>query len=412
MEREAVLDFNTEEVRIISQATLIVSVLSLFGSSFMLHSYFSFSRGKGITKLIAHLAASDFGWAVVGIITEVPLVLRKEMDPWFQQTVRHLFQLFARTSVVWTCCIAFYLCRSVCRTVRYSNSAEIEKTPLMVPEERERKTSKISNQSWLMFMIFAWGMPLAMLAVEATSGILVPQVTIEPNKERRYTGLYFPTDEFYLWAWLLPIALAGLFQIICVTIIFNKVQTSKSAYLNMRNKISAPIKLKLRVLLYVMVFLVCWPLNFLTAGLYAFWPHKTYFGLSLAFSVFLNSQGFLNSVVYGFTNKGLRDNYNGNLWEGEDRATMTQVLTVTQVRPKKDPGDREKELLLGCSSPGPVAGLQSCDPRLTLSMKRGGVLEVESLDGREMRRGRGASIYSPYFWSNHFDIRDRSKRSL
>eukprot|EP01117_Protostelium_nocturnum_P018705 TRINITY_DN7879_c0_g1_i2.p1 TRINITY_DN7879_c0_g1~~TRINITY_DN7879_c0_g1_i2.p1 ORF type:complete len:135 (-),score=24.90 TRINITY_DN7879_c0_g1_i2:267-671(-) len=68
------------------------------------------------------------------------------------------------------------------------------------------------------------------------------------------------------------------------------------------------MELEKRALLFLLVFFISWPLN-VTAAMIRITRGCFYFPLLFIFSTLLHSQGMLNVIVYGFTNKGLREKY-------------------------------------------------------------------------------------------------------
>jgi hypothetical protein len=273
--------FEDTERHIIRAFILFPSVMSLFGSSFILVNYMILSRGKNpLVKLLAFLSLGDFLWAISNLIA-IPLLELEKLNWEACIAARASYQFAAGTTVLWTCCISFFLWRSICCN-----------------------DSKGTWLKWSCFQGLSWGLPL-------TGAILICIFNKEVIYRNTNVGLCFLRQTYQVFAWFLPILVAFCFNTLIYLTIFIKIKTS-----NLYKLRNTAEKLKWRFTAYLLVYLVCWLPNVVSGLIDFFLPHCHIFILVVLYNFCLNSQGFLNCLVYGFTNRKIKEHFwgSGKAW--------------------------------------------------------------------------------------------------
>jgi len=79
---------------------------------------------------------------------------------------------------------------------------------------------------------------------------------------------------------------------------------------------------------YILIYLICWPLDIAHNVLrYASGNTCHLFALSCIYVGLLNMQGFLNFLVYGFTNKKIYSQFFGKRWDRTGKACIVFFLS-------------------------------------------------------------------------------------
>jgi len=279
------VDFTRRESILVWWPTLISSVLSLFGSSFMLSSYFliantrkswtSYFRAnpnEGISGLVAFLALGDYLWAINVIVTYILLISENGVTYFTCILLRGWWQIAAGSTVCWTACIAFYLYLVI------FNVGSVF-----------RQSQKI----WWIFHIFCWGLPTACYM------ILLGVQTIVKSK----LGLCFPSEPWHFYLWFGPNTLVFVMTTVIYIVIFIKIRNKTTLNINTTHELP-----RLRVTLYLLVFVICWFLDII-AFLISYGTNCIPFGLTLIYSILLQLQGLFDALVYGFSNRELIRQY-------------------------------------------------------------------------------------------------------
>jgi hypothetical protein len=105
--------FSDSQIHALTVCTLVASLLSVIGSSFMLENFFLYDKGRNpLTKLVAWLAFGDYLTAVNNIITSLLLLHYPDLFGWEVCIVmRAWFQIAAGSTWCYTSVIAYFLYR-------------------------------------------------------------------------------------------------------------------------------------------------------------------------------------------------------------------------------------------------------------------------------------------------------------
>lgn len=273
--------FSKEETNLISLLALISSTISMFGSSYMLLSYFLFSTRKNpLSKLVAWLAFADYLVSLNNIIKTSIIYADPDWYVWpLCVSMRVYFQLTAGATCGYTTCIAFFLWRSLW----------FHKT-------------RVRRWEWALFHGLSWGIPLVCV-VGLVSGDLLTQ---SPN-----LYLCFPKKPWHIILWFAPVlASFGLNLLFYLLIIYRirKIKREQKAYLHATQYHEVSTKLSkviLRFSFYLLVFFVCWVFDVLTYVVGTIDPSCGAIIFTILYSILLNLQGGLDFLVYGVTNDNI-----------------------------------------------------------------------------------------------------------
>jgi hypothetical protein len=105
--------FSDDQVNALTICTLVASILSVIGSSFMLENFFLYDKGRNpLTKLVAWLAFGDYLTAVNNIIKSIMLLHYPDLYTWEACVImRAWFQIAAGSTWCYTSVIAYFLYR-------------------------------------------------------------------------------------------------------------------------------------------------------------------------------------------------------------------------------------------------------------------------------------------------------------
>jgi len=343
--------FTEQQFFFLQLCNFLFSVLSVFGSSFILVNMLTLSTGKGISKLVTFLAFGDFGWSVSVSISSALLWFNRNLySPTFCVLFRVLFQVFAGSSVFWTACISYYLWKALSsKSELYQRRNSIYTNSGMVPSSRKNSFEN-SVPMWIAFYLVSCLFPISLALVPA----LVPGWMITDNM-----GICFPLPKIHFLLWFGPILLAFVTSLIFYCLMLQIVKRSSASFsfltaIYSLGKLSIPVHF--RVSLYLFVFFICWSLDLVTFAIRYFSPNCQPFGLMIAYSVLLQSQGLFDALVYGITNKQFRAFYEGKLkfaifilllsplivlpaivFAIVKRIQITLALCTSRISPQKNP---------------------------------------------------------------------------
>jgi len=270
------------------------SIFSMFGSSFVLSSYLSvirssgvtgtwsgyFNRYEGINLLVALLALSDYLFSVNCITTYFLLLFDHNA---YTNTVcvifRGWFQISEASSFLITVCIAIYL-----RALIINQVDLVRESP----------------RYWVSFVLFSWGIPIG------GTFILIGLRKVVPSN----FGPCFPQQDYYMYLWLLPLQLPFLYNFVTFIylsyVLYDKRKNLEPISPDIED-LSIDIRTEVRMILYIFIYILCWGLDF------AVWMSYYYFKICIPYELVIFScfthyiQGFLNCMVYGFTNRNIRE---------------------------------------------------------------------------------------------------------
>lgn len=108
------------------------------------------------------------------------------------------------------------------------------------------------------------------------------------------------------------------------------------------------LSLPFRISLYLIVFFLCWSLDVTQYAILSFKPDAHIFPLIVAYNIMLMSQGALDALVYGLTNKEMRKNYSEKLRFCFILLTFSPVLVIpcmlsTTLRKKIEKANKRSE---------------------------------------------------------------------
>lgn len=287
--------YTDEQVYIIHWVTLAASTLSMFGSAFILVSFFLFGKGKGLIKLIVFLALGDFGWSTSVVVNNILLLKYGRLSDPVCFAFRGLFQFFAGSTVFWTLWIGVYLYMTVFHGKKDTTVNSLEK-------DKNRKETAMM----LGFHVIAWGEPLGVIVycygakifAQANNGI----------------GLCYPNSNvIHFWSWFFPIIVCFAISLaVYVLLVFRLTNiTSWKFIFKTFTRHTTTLSLPFRVSVYLLIFLLCWSLDivqFILSKMKSI-DAETDFIILVVYSALLQLQGAFDCIVYGLSNKELRNQH-------------------------------------------------------------------------------------------------------
>eukprot|EP01100_Stratorugosa_tubuloviscum_P007655 TRINITY_DN3163_c0_g1_i4.p1 TRINITY_DN3163_c0_g1~~TRINITY_DN3163_c0_g1_i4.p1 ORF type:complete len:342 (-),score=67.06 TRINITY_DN3163_c0_g1_i4:10-1035(-) len=264
----------------------ISSTLSLFGSSFMIYAFVNFSSGKGIARLIFFLSIGDFCWALSAFCTNIDLLFDNHLTIGGCYTFRLFYQVFALSTVVWTACISHYIRIKLQEQAdllqKKEENREFDETSLLLKNKNQRK------KLWIVFHILSWGSGIVTYIIIATIGL-------EQNDFLQYC---YPPLMFHIIFWFVPLGIAYFSTLINYAIIVYRLKTNYYWKKLMNTNVSRA-RFLIRITAYLFIFLLCWPLDFFSQ----IFCNQI---LKIFYLAILQAQGFFDSIIYGVTNRQLR----------------------------------------------------------------------------------------------------------
>jgi uncharacterized membrane protein YgcG len=270
-------DFTDSQAHTFWLVTLIASLLSLVGSSFMLLNYFLHNTGKNaLLDLVAWLAFGDYLAAVNNIAKLAVLFYLPRLYTWpVCVLMRAFFQIAAGTTWCYTACIAFFLWRFL-----HTQSNEV---------------------SWLMWSIFhgiSWGVPITGVIVMVSGNFVYKSETIQ---------LCFPSQPWHIILWFIPIIISFAWMLICYFLIFYKLWSMRRGAKRVDEETNRKLRsVAIRFSFYIVAFFLCWVFDVITYFILQINPHCNVFTFVMLYTFFRNSQGMFDCLVYGFSNLKIR----------------------------------------------------------------------------------------------------------
>jgi hypothetical protein len=132
--------FSDAQIHALTVCTLVASLLSVVGSSFMLENFFLYDKGRNpLTKLVAWLAFGDYLTAVNNIVKSIMLLHYPDLFSWEVCVVmRAWFQIAAGSTWCYTSVIAYFLYRFMVSR----NTSTHARTRSHAPPHARRLTSR------------------------------------------------------------------------------------------------------------------------------------------------------------------------------------------------------------------------------------------------------------------------------
>eukprot|EP01117_Protostelium_nocturnum_P012221 TRINITY_DN4492_c0_g1_i1.p1 TRINITY_DN4492_c0_g1~~TRINITY_DN4492_c0_g1_i1.p1 ORF type:complete len:354 (+),score=95.81 TRINITY_DN4492_c0_g1_i1:133-1194(+) len=291
--------FDDNDTRSVWIASLVASFFSLFGSSFMLNSFFTFGkRNKGTSSLVALLALSDFGWSLSASSSLIIILDSYETLTLADcMTMRFLFQFFSGSCVLWCVCISWFLNHSV------GKSAQASSQGLSIVELKSLFNT-VTPKMWACFFCISYGIPVLFICILLGG---------HHYKHSSNLVMCYPEPIYHVLFWFLPNILAIVFQMVCLVMIVRRTNYLRKILVE-RYPLFKPqresLPVQLRVALYAVVFLVCWSMDILYWTLhYINGADCQNYPLFFIYNTLINSHGLLDAIVYGITNSAIRDRY-------------------------------------------------------------------------------------------------------
>eukprot|EP01125_Pyxidicula_operculata_P017751 TRINITY_DN6256_c0_g1_i1.p1 TRINITY_DN6256_c0_g1~~TRINITY_DN6256_c0_g1_i1.p1 ORF type:complete len:341 (+),score=13.97 TRINITY_DN6256_c0_g1_i1:31-1053(+) len=248
-------------------------VISLFGSSFMLSSFFRYGSGRGYSYLVAFLAFSDYLGSLSVLVSMAYLLYFKDTTMTACVLFRGLFQIFSGSTVVWTAIIAFYV-----YIVIFNHCTHFRET----------------TPFWVVSHIIGWGFHTIFFVVT----LIIPE-----SIKKTDFGICFPVEPWHIALWLAPNM--ALFAFVLVVYVVMLVKIRRDRVLQIATRSFGVIK---RVSLYLLVFLVCWAIEWVAYFIALFLPCIPWW-LTIIYGFLPTLQGLLDALVYGLTNTELKQHY-------------------------------------------------------------------------------------------------------
>lgn len=297
--------FSDSQIHALTVCTLVASLLSVIGSSFMLENFFLYDKGRNpLTKLVAWLAFGDYLTAVNNIITSIMLLHYPDLFGWEVCIVmRAWFQIAAGSTWCYTSVIAYFLYR------------------FMV----SRNTTWVSWPLWIAFHFASWGVPAVGVVVMIAGNFVYKS----PN-----TGLCYPSEPWHIILWFIPIIISFAWMLLCYTGIFYKVcRSGANSGRHSLNVALDPVRqpsedaeavllvskdddkrvqfrhVVIRFSFYILVFFVCWFFDVITYFILFFNDNCNVYAFTFGYTLFRNLQGMLDCLVYGMTNLKIRQRF-------------------------------------------------------------------------------------------------------
>jgi len=274
---------------------MICAFFSLCGSGAMLYTSLDIQIARGYDRTISYFKTNDdeeaytHAWCVI---------------------FRGWFQISSSSTVCWTACISIYIYLVIFKRAFYY-----------------RNSTKIT----VLFHIFCWGLPIVCFIIILASNSLAPMKSL---------GVCFPKPPYSFYVWFFPNLVVYIFTLTMYFIILIKlrmdiktqedtesssisgstnqkwkrnnserIELSNSSAGSTKSKVGS-VSLGTRATLYLVAYFISWAFYIATFTVDFFDGCKP-FWMVLAYVITLNSQGFLDTIVYGFTNKEFRKNFLG-----------------------------------------------------------------------------------------------------
>jgi len=305
-------EISKEQGLVVWVVTLLVSALSLFGSSFMLITIFMYGKKKGLSQMIVYLALGDWGWSLTVVVRNILLLIYKESSYEMCVGFRVMVQFFGGSTVFWTTCISFFLYRCV-----FSKESAKDSRVFQVEQ-------KILAAC---FHIISWGIPLAFCITLISRGDFSQEPVLKTC---------FPKEKPHFYMWFLPILVCFGVSVTVYAKLMLRLRNTMSWRLIVQGFRDQSLSLPFRISLYLLVFFVCWGLDFAQYIVITFStrfgvvpPKSTsLFAVTIAYNVMLQSQGVLDFLVYGIANKEVRKRYSDRKWFCLGMFFLSPILVV------------------------------------------------------------------------------------
>eukprot|EP01112_Ceratiomyxa_fruticulosa_P009978 TRINITY_DN261_c0_g2_i2.p1 TRINITY_DN261_c0_g2~~TRINITY_DN261_c0_g2_i2.p1 ORF type:complete len:342 (-),score=23.18 TRINITY_DN261_c0_g2_i2:98-1123(-) len=282
---------SVSDAQLLSKLTLGTGCASLWGASFMVVSFILYSRGKTLSKLVLFLSLCDFFWSSREVALNLIIIYRPQLDTYpVCMAFRVVFQLASGSSVLWICCISIYLYLHVL----YGEGFKEEKLMLS-------------------YHLLSWGVPILLTVIIFAGGHIPDTPTNLICTPMPYPHMFF---------WIIPLFVVMLITTFIYVLLIRQLLKKKpdedkeSLHHSFRglSNVNIPPMLLFRLSLYVVVLFVCWTpdITRFTLESFANIHNRVFFFTSGPFMV---SQGAFNCLVYGVTNRQLRNRY-GGFWQG------------------------------------------------------------------------------------------------
>eukprot|EP01101_Sappina_pedata_P009253 TRINITY_DN534_c0_g1_i1.p1 TRINITY_DN534_c0_g1~~TRINITY_DN534_c0_g1_i1.p1 ORF type:complete len:337 (+),score=56.12 TRINITY_DN534_c0_g1_i1:52-1062(+) len=259
------------------------SILSIFGSSFMLFTFLRFSQRKMFPQLIACLGAGDLFWAIFTLIQSL-------LGLYIGDTTSHQSSMFcllqyclefaAYLSVWYTCAIAFYL-------FYVSVYKESEVDP------------------WIKFGIHSISIFLAF----AVTLVDYFWTNLKGSTAHKESVFCFGSHGYEIFSSAL-ITFAFAWNALFTGLIIWKMASEKVTYRTQREAFEKYF-IGGKLLLYLLVFFIVWSFELIFL-LFSGSDVNTHYVNAILGSIAMvtnNMQGALDCIVYGFVHTPLRKNY-------------------------------------------------------------------------------------------------------
>eukprot|EP01119_Soliformovum_irregulare_P006151 TRINITY_DN1793_c0_g1_i2.p1 TRINITY_DN1793_c0_g1~~TRINITY_DN1793_c0_g1_i2.p1 ORF type:complete len:247 (+),score=11.48 TRINITY_DN1793_c0_g1_i2:358-1098(+) len=164
----------------------------------------------------------------------------------------------------------------------------------------QSKRYRLTWKKWLIFGGISYGLPLIF------STILLSVGAIRDIDQ----GICYPIEPYHIILWFSPLVTAWLsiliFYILIQRLLSQQRRSTMWHAIVTKGTHSMPVHY--RVSLYALVFLICWSFD-IFSWIYSRWvatecPNHI---LTSIYGILLNLQAFLDSLVYGLTNRQLRE---------------------------------------------------------------------------------------------------------
>lgn len=175
--------------------------------------------------------------------------------------------------------------------------------------------------SWMMSILFhicSLGIPILSGVITASSKV------VEQDGD---SHLCLPKGIWHLFLWFLPISIAFLWNLIFYGLVFFRIYRIHKFF--PKSDISQLASVSMKFSFYLLVFLICWLPDLLYYILVSIFPHCRIFIASVVFNSLLSLLGFLDALVYGFTNRRLRDRF--SLYHPKRAILWTAILIFSPI---------------------------------------------------------------------------------
>eukprot|EP01100_Stratorugosa_tubuloviscum_P013996 TRINITY_DN7247_c0_g1_i1.p1 TRINITY_DN7247_c0_g1~~TRINITY_DN7247_c0_g1_i1.p1 ORF type:complete len:362 (-),score=55.66 TRINITY_DN7247_c0_g1_i1:20-1105(-) len=264
-------------------------VFSLFGSSFMSLSYMMFGKGNTLSKMIAILAFGDYFWACCSTVSFAILLINNYFSDTYGLIYRLFLQIFSSFTVFWT----FFICIEL--NIMFENIVRVNTKGIL-----HHLSKWNSKDRRICYLSISCSLPIFFCLLDSICKFCRDNTIL----------LVYPNQPCHAALWFAPLIVCYaitffmyLFLLYRIKVHFNRSNPSE----NFRQK---TIFLVLRFTLYLLIFLICWSLDFITHFLKILnipqTDNQLYSRMYTAYMIVLQLQGFLDAIVYGFTNKEFR----------------------------------------------------------------------------------------------------------